>query len=73
MEDHTPGTQWLGLIEPGRGKNMWMLCFWILPAFDKVDHGILLHKIKSLGITGKPGLWLHNFLTGQTQSVMVNG
>ena len=52
---------------------MWMLCFWILPAFDKVDHGILLHKIKSLGITGKPGLWLHNFLTGQTQSVMVNG
>ena len=27
-------------------------------AFDKVDHGVLLHKIKILGITGKFGVWL---------------
>ncbi|CAL4063640.1 unnamed protein product, partial [Meganyctiphanes norvegica] len=26
-------------------------------AFDKVDHNILCHKIKRLGITGKVGLW----------------
>ena len=25
-------------------------------AFDKVDHGVLLHKIKMLGITGKLGV-----------------
>ena len=26
-------------------------------AFDKVDHSVLFHKIKMLGITGKLGLW----------------
>ena len=26
-------------------------------AFDKVDHGVLLHKLKDLGITGKLGIW----------------
>ena len=25
-------------------------------AFDKVDHGILLHKLKDVGITGKLGI-----------------
>ena len=30
-------------------------------AFDKVDHGVLLHKIKTLGITGKLGVWLYHF------------
>ena len=25
-------------------------------AFDKVDHGILLHKLKALGITGHLGI-----------------
>ena len=28
-----------------------------LKAFDKVDHGVLLHKLKDLGITGKFGIW----------------
>ena len=32
-------------------------------AFDKVDHGVLLHKLKDLGITGKLGIW---FLTNRT-------
>ena len=31
-------------------------------AFDKVDHGVLLHKLKSIGITGDLGNWLLNFL-----------
>ena len=38
-------------------------------AFDKVDHGVLLHKIKMLGITGKLGVWFYHFLTGRTQCV----
>ena len=29
-------------------------------AFDKVDHSVLLHKIKMLGITGKLGVWLYH-------------
>ena len=32
-------------------------------AFDKVDHGVLLHKLKSMGITGDLGNWLLNFLS----------
>lgn len=42
-------------------------------AFDKVDHGVLLHACKNSGITGKVGLWLHQFLTGRKQYVSVNG
>ena len=32
-------------------------------AFDKVDHGILLHKLNDVGITGKIGIWIFQFLT----------
>ena len=42
-------------------------------AFDKVDHNILCHKIKNLGITGKVGLWIREFLTGRYQQVSANG
>jgi len=34
-------------------------------AFDKVDHDILCHKLKALGITGKVGVWIKEFLTGR--------
>ena len=27
-------------------------------AFDKVDHDILCHKLRALGITGKLGVWI---------------
>ena len=30
-------------------------------AFDKVDHGVLLNKLKNFGICGKLGEWLHSF------------
>ena len=42
-------------------------------AFDKVDHNILCHKIKCLGITGKVGLWIREFLSGRCQQVSANG
>ena len=38
-------------------------------AFDKVDHGILLHKHKDLGITSKHGIWFFHFLTNRTHYV----
>ena len=30
-------------------------------AFDKMNHGVLLHKLKKLGITGNLGKWIFNF------------
>ena len=42
-------------------------------AFNKVDHGILLHKLKEIGITGKIGRWIANFLHERKQEVLVKG
>ena len=42
-------------------------------AFDVVDHHILLRKIKKLGITGKIGKWIHQFLSNRSQYVTVTG
>ena len=32
-------------------------------AFDKVDHGVLLHKLRDMGIAGNLGIWFHSFLS----------
>ena len=40
-------------------------------AFDKVDHGVLLHKM--LGIAGKLGVSLYHIITGRTQFVRLQG
>ena len=42
-------------------------------AFDKVDHDIVCHKLRALGITGKVGVWIKEFLTGRYQQVSANG
>ena len=42
-------------------------------AFDKVNYGILLNKLKKIGINGKIGMWIHNFLSNRQQCVAVNG
>ena len=41
--------------------------------FDKVDHGILLHKLRALGITGNIGIWLFHFLTDRSHFVRLPG
>jgi hypothetical protein len=41
-------------------------------AFDKVDHGLLLHKLKQMGVKGKLGRWIQNFLKGRTNEVLVD-
>ena len=43
-----------------------MIYLVLLKAFDKVDHGILLHKLKDLGITGKLSIWFFQFFTNRT-------
>jgi ribonuclease P/MRP protein subunit RPP40 len=42
-------------------------------AFDKVDFQVTLRKLKKLGISGKLWTWIHEFLTGRCQAVLVNG
>jgi len=42
-------------------------------AFDKVDHVILLQKVKRLGITGKIYQWIKSFLSNRKQHVVVDG
>ena len=42
-------------------------------AFDKVDHGILIRKLTSLGIGGSVLRWIHEFLTNRKQIVVVEG
>ena len=42
-------------------------------AFDKVDHRILLAKLKYYGITGKVYNWIEAFLSNRFQAVVVDG
>ena len=42
-------------------------------AFDNVNHSILLNKLKKIGMNGKIGVWIHNFLLNRQQCVAVNG
>ena len=61
----------LQVIEEGRKVANIHLNF--SKAFDKVDHGVLHHKLRDLGIHGKMGNWLHAFLHNRQQSVVVEG
>ena len=58
-------------LEKGCGVDVVYLDF--AKAFDKLDHGITLYKLKSLGIHGNLATWITNFLTNRTQSVIVDG
>ena len=42
-------------------------------AFDKVDHEILLQKLKICGITGKLFSWIENIITNRHQFVNIKG
>ena len=44
-----------------------------LKTFDKVDHGILFHKLRAVGITGNIGIWLFHFLTDRSRFVRLPG
>ena len=37
-------------------------------AFDKVDYGILLSKLRAIGFSGYLLKWLHSFLVARTNS-----
>ena len=42
-------------------------------AFDVVDHSILLHKLRAVGITGHIGIWLFHFLTDKSHFLRLPG
>jgi len=42
-------------------------------AFDKVDHGIVLHKLRTLGITGQLAKWICCFLQNRKQLIAIDG
>ena len=60
----------ISLIESGENVDVIYLDF--SKAFDRVDHTILLHKLKKNGIVGKTLAWIKSFLTGRLQRVSVN-
>ena len=55
------------------GENMDVIYLDFSKAYDKVDHGILLHKLKKIGISGKVGRWIAAFLMNRRQQVIVKG
>ena len=57
-------------MEEGKALDIVYLDF--SKAFDKVDIGVTLRKLKLIGIHGRLGRWLHNFLTRRLQAVVVN-
>lgn len=48
-------------------KNLDIIYLDFAKAYDKVDHGILLNKVKDMDISGKIGVWLHCYLTDREQ------
>ena len=42
-------------------------------AFDKVDHGVLLHMLRDMGIAGNLGIWFHSFLSNRYHFVRLPG
>ena len=59
----------LAVLESNQQADVIYLDF--AKAFDKVDHGILMHKLKNFGIIGKVAQWVHNFLHDRKQQVAV--
>ena len=44
----------------------------ISPAFDTIDHTILIHRLTSIGITGTAHKWLSSFITNRPSLVLVH-
>ena len=55
------------------GKRLDTVYLDFAKAFDKVDHNILLEKVKKHGIGGKIGRWIMEFLRGRKFRVVANG
>ena len=54
------------------GANVDAIYLDFAKAFDKVDHGLLLHKLKKVGVKGKMGRWIQEFLKNRENQVLVD-
>ena len=61
------------LEELEKSNNVDVIYLDFAKAFDKIDHGILLNKLKTIGINGEVDVWIHNFLSNREQFVIING
>ena len=55
------------------GKDTDVIYLDFAKAFDKIDHQVLIKKLKLYGISGNLLLWLEDFLKDRTQGVSLNG
>ena len=53
------------------GKNVDLIFLDFEKAFDKVDIGLLLTKLRDLGTSGALGAWIGKFMMGRSQAVRV--
>ena len=58
----------LKILEDGNNADCIYLDF--AKCFDKIDTGLLCHKLKQSGVNCKIGVWLHNFLVNRRQYVV---
>ena len=63
------------LCELEQGKGVDVIYTDFSKAFDKVETGVLIHKLKDCGITGRVGCWIAAFLdsSARQQAVVVDG
>ena len=55
------------------GESVDIVFFDFAKAFDTVSHGLLLVKLRHLGVSGSILSWLGDFLLGRTMQVSVSG
>ena len=56
-----------------KGENVDCIYTDFSKAFHKCDLGIIMHKLRALGITGRFARWIHSFLSKRKQKVVVDG
>ena len=56
-----------------RGEVVGVMAFDLSAAFDTIDAGPLIEKLKSAGVRGTPLKWLRSYMSGRSQSVIWNG
>ena len=56
-----------------KGKVTGLLFVDISKAFDSLNHKVLLHKLKHLGLSERSLRWFRSYLAHRQQSVLING